>query len=102
MLFIFCFKNLQFSWKMLIFAIGKFYQPLLMTLSISIQVGASCANLLFSLRIGSVSVGVRWGSNGGRQCANFVDKQLLENGCGGASVGLGGKFCNLRRVRLKC
>ena len=59
MLFIFCFKNLQFSWKMLIFAIGKFYQPLLMTLSISIQVGASCANLLFSLRIGSVSVGVR-------------------------------------------
>ena len=55
MLFIFCFKNLQFSWKMLIFAIGKFYQPLLMTLSISIQVGASCANLLFSLRIGGQS-----------------------------------------------
>lgn len=87
---------------MLIFAIGKFYQPLLMTLSISIQVGASCANLLFSLRIGSISVGVRWGSNGGRQSANFVDKQLLENGCGGASVGRGGKFCNLRRVWLKC
>lgn len=79
-LFIFYLKYLHFKRELLIFAIGKLHQPLLMTLSIDIQVGASCANLLFFLSPGCVALSVWHSLAVGCGWLNIVDKRLRESG----------------------
>lgn len=91
-----------FSIEKAIFAIGKLTSAIVDDLIISIQVGASCANLFVSQRVAWRLVGFCRLYSGGVLAANNVYKSLSVVGVLCLPGILAGKYAILACAVLKC